>query len=143
MSPSIGAVASTLLLATLGDIRRKGFLLLAAIFAFGITLIAFAASVSVLKSYPLAIVLLVVAGACQMVFMTTNQTVMQLTTPDEFRGRVMGLFMLNQGLLPLGSLLGGTLAQFTNAQTALGAMGLSVTLLAVAFALFAKSVRTL
>jgi hypothetical protein len=51
--------------------------------------------------------------------------------------------MLNQGLLPLGSLFGGTLAQFTNAQTALGVMGLSVTLLAVAFGVFAKSVRTL
>lgn len=142
-APGIGAVASTLLLATLGDIQRKGALLLAAIFAFGITLVAFAASVSVLRSYPLAIVLLVVAGACQMVFMTTNQTVMQLTTPDEFRGRVMGLFMLNQGLLPLGSMFGGTLAQFTNAQTALAVMGLSVTLLAVVFGVFAKSVRTL
>ncbi|TAJ20590.1 MAG: MFS transporter [Dehalococcoidia bacterium] len=142
-APGIGAVASTLLLATLGDIQRKGLLLMAAIFAFGITLMAFAASVSIVNSYPLAIVLLVVAGACQMVFMTTNQTVMQLTTPDEFRGRVMGIFMLNQGLLPLGSLFGGTLAQFTNAQTALGVMGLSVTLLAVAFGLFAKSVRTL
>ena len=142
-APGIGAVASTLLLATMKDIQRKGLLLLGAVFAFGITLIAFAASVSIFENYVLALLLLVVVGACQMVFMTTNQTVLQLTTPDEYRGRVMGLFMLNQGLLPLGSLFGGVIAEFTNAQTALFVMGGSVMLLAVAFALFAKSVRTL
>lgn len=142
-APGIGAVASTLLLATMKDIQRKGLLLLGAVFAFGIALIAFAASVSIFENYVLALALLVVVGACQMVFMTTNQTVLQLTTPDEYRGRVMGLFMLNQGLLPLGSLFGGVIAEFTNAQTALFVMGGSVMLLAVAFALFAKSVRTL
>ncbi len=142
-APGIGAVASTLLLATMKDIERKGLLLLGAVFAFGIALIAFAASVSIFENYVLALALLVVVGACQMVFMTTNQTVLQLTTPDEYRGRVMGLFMLNQGLLPLGSLFGGVIAEFTNAQTALFVMGGSVMLLAVAFALFAKSVRTL
>ncbi len=142
-APGIGAVASTLLLATMKDIERKGLLLLGAVFAFGIALIAFAASVSIFENYVLALALLVVVGACQMVFMTTNQTVLQLTTPDEYRGRVMGLFMLNQGLLPLGSLFGGVIAEFTNAQTALFVMGGSVMLLAIAFALFAKSVRTL
>ena len=142
-APGIGAVASTLLLATMKDIQRKGLLLLGAVFAFGIALIAFAASVSIFENYVLALALLVVVGACQMVFMTTNQTVLQLTTPDEYRGRVMGLFMLNQGLLPLGSLFGGVIAEFTNAETALFVMGGSVMLLAVAFALFAKSVRTL
>ena len=142
-APGIGAVASTLLLATMKDSQRKGLLLLGAVFAFGIALIAFAASVSIFENYVLALALLVVVGACQMVFMTTNQTVLQLTTPDEYRGRVMGLFMLNQGLLPLGSLFGGVIAEFTNAQTALFVMGGSVMLLAIAFALFAKSVRTL
>jgi MFS family permease len=142
-APGIGAVASTLLLATMKDIQRKGLLLLGAVFAFGIALIAFAASVSIFENYVLALLLLVVVGACQMVFMTTNQTVLQLTTPDEYRGRVMGLFMLNQGLLPLGSLFGGVIAEFTNAETALFVMGGSVMLLAVVFALFARSVRTL
>ena len=142
-APGIGAVAATLLLASLSDIKRKGFLLLGAVLAFGITLVAFAASVSVFKSYPLALALLVVVGACQMVFMTTYQTVLQLSTPDEYRGRVMGFFMLNQGLLPLGSIFGGIIAEFTNAETALFVMGGSVILLALLFGGFAKSVRTL
>jgi hypothetical protein len=59
------------------------------------------------RSYPLSLLLLVLIGGTQMTYMTTNQTLLQLTAPEELRGRVMGIYMLNQGLLPLGSLLAG------------------------------------
>jgi MFS family permease len=134
----VGAVIGTLTLATLGNVKRKGLLVLGAIFMLGASLVAFSLS----RSFELSLVLMVVTGAAQMVYMTTNQTVLQLMIPDEMRGRVMGIYMLNQGLVPFGSLMAGALADATSAPTAVLVMGCLVSLLALAFALRAKEMHT-
>jgi predicted MFS family arabinose efflux permease len=129
-APGVGAVIGTLTIATLGNIERKGIVLFGALFALGTTLVLLALS----RSLPLSLALLVLVGAFQMTYMTTNQTILQLSTPDQFRGRVMGIYMLNQGLLPLGSLVAGTLADLWSAPFAVTVMGGAVLLLAgVAF----------
>lgn len=74
-------------------------------------------------------------------YMSMNQTLLQLTTPDEFRGRVMGLYMLNQGLLPLGSLFAGTLADIWSAPTAMLVMGCGVLLLSTLALVFSPVMR--
>lgn len=125
-APGLGAVIGTLTIASVGNIERKGLLLFGALFALGITLILLAQS----RSVPLSLLLLVLLGAFQMTYMTTNQTLLQLSTPDQFRGRVMGIYMLNQGLLPLGSLIAGTLADIWSAPLAVAVMGGAVLLLA-------------
>ena len=76
-----------------------------------------------------------------MAYMTTNQTVLQLSTPDEYRGRVMGIYMLNQGMLPLGSLFSGTIADLWSAPIALAVMGGLVALMAVLFFFRAPTIR--
>jgi MFS family permease len=134
----VGAVIGTLTLATLGSVERKGLLVLGAIFMLGASLVAFSLS----RSFELSLVLMVITGAAQMVYMTTNQTVLQLMIPDEMRGRVMGIYMLNQGLVPFGSLMAGALADVTSAPTAVLIMGSLVSLLALAFALRAKEMQT-
>ena len=59
-----------------------------------------------------AAALLAVVGCCQIVFTTSCNTTLQLTAPDQLRGRVMGLYALAfAGMTPLGSLLMGSLAQ--------------------------------
>ncbi len=138
-APGLGAVVATLVIASLNNVRRKGLLLLGAVFSLGISLIL----VSLSRSFPLTVVLLVVTGAAQMAYMTTNQTVLQLTTPDEYRGRVMGIYMLNQGLLPFGSLFAGVLADAFTAPVAIAVMGATVSVLAVVFFLRASSIRGL
>src|SRR5205085_9253672 len=110
-----------------------------AVFALGVSLMLFSLS----RSFPLSMALLVLIGGSQMFYMTTNQTVLQLTTPDELRGRVMGIYMLNQGLLPLRSLFAGTMGDFFSAPIAVFFMGAVVAVMAVAFALPAPSIRTL
>ena len=133
----LGAVIGTLTLASLASVERKGQLLLASVFGLGISLILFSFS----RSFPLSLLLLVLVGAVQMVYFTTNQTIIQLTTPDELRGRVMGVYMLNQGLLPLGSLFAGALADLLDAPTAVLIMGTLVALMALAFAARARTLR--
>ncbi len=138
-APGIGAVTATLVLASLKSFKRQGVLLLSAVFILGLILILVALS----RSFWLSCALLVLVGACQMAYMTTNQTVLQLTTPDEYRGRVMGIYMLNQGLLPLGSLFGGVMSDAFSAPVALATMGGMVSLLAVWFFIKAGNIREL
>ena len=133
----VGAVLGTLTLASLSNVQHKGHLLLGAIFVLGVSLIMFALS----RSFALTLVILAVTGAAQMVYLTTNQTILQLIVPDNLRGRVMGIYMLSQGMMPLGGLLGGALAEFTSAPTAVLIMGALVCLMAVVFAFRAPDLR--
>ena len=136
-APGIGAVIGTLTLASLGNVQRKGLVLLGAILALGASLMLFSLS----RWFPLSFLLLMVTGAVQMVYFTTNQTVIQLTAPEELRGRVLGVYMLNQGLLPLGSLFAGALADLFGAPAAVLLMGGFVAFLALAFAIRSPALR--
>ena len=132
-----GAVVGTLTLATLSNVERRGMVMLSAILLLGITLVAFSQT----KSYELALVFLAVTGAAQMVYLTTNQTILQLIVPDELRGRVMGIYMLSQGMMPLGGLIGGGLAHFTSAPTAVLILGSLVCVMSIAYMVRAKELR--
>ncbi|MQC17789.1 MAG: MFS transporter [Chloroflexi bacterium] len=138
-APGLGAVTATLALASMKNIEQKGAMLLVAVFALGISLIALSLSPTLWVALPI----LVVVGGCQMAYMTTNQTVLQLSTPDEYRGRVMGIYMLNQGMLPLGSLFSGTIADVWSAPIALAVMGGLVALMTVVFFVRAPTIRAM
>src|SRR5262249_60037531 len=82
-----------------------------------LVLAAGAASVAVLalavvQGFWGAVVLLFVAGFAQIVFMSGSNTTLQITTPDELRGRVMALYALAfSGVSPLGAFLVGGVAE--------------------------------
>jgi MFS transporter, DHA1 family, staphyloferrin A biosynthesis exporter len=133
----VGAVIGTLMLATLRSVSRKGLLLLGAVMLLGVSLILFSLS----RSLELSCLILVLTGAAQMAYLTTNQTILQLTIDDEMRGRVMGIYMLSQGMMPLGGLIGGALADLTSAPTAVMILGGCVCFMAVAFFAFSRELR--
>jgi len=58
------------------------------------------------RSYPLALPLLFVAGFCELSFSSVAQTLVQMNAPGEIRGRVLGLF--NMAALGLRALSGVT-----------------------------------
>lgn len=133
----VGAVLGTLTLATLSNIERRGMVMMGAILLLGMSLVAFSQA----RSFELALVLLAVTGAAQMVYLTTNQTILQLIVPDELRGRVMGIYMLSQGMMPLGGLLGGALAEVIGAPTAVALLGCMVCVMALGFMWRARELR--
>ncbi len=133
----VGAVVGTLALATMRNVERKGYLMLAAVMILGASLILFSLS----RSLEISCLILMVTGAAQMAYLTTNQTILQLTIDDEMRGRVMGIYMLSQGMMPLGGLIGGGLADFTSAPTAVFILGTCVCVMAVTFFAFARELR--
>lgn len=132
-APGIGALVGTLTIATIGNIRRKGRLLFGLLAALGLSLVAFSQS----TSYPLSMALLVLVGSFQISYLTINHTLLQLTVPNEFRGQVMGIYLLNQGLSSLGSIIAGALAEIWSAPFAILTMGAAVlAFTGLAFALF-------
>ena len=122
---------STLMLASVAHtLRRKGLLLLGGLILLGIFLILFSQAISF---WP-AIGLLVGVGACQVLFMATTNTMLQLIVPDALRGRVMSIYMLDRGLMPVGALMAGVTAHFIGAPATVWMMGSVVILLAVVVA---------
>jgi MFS-type transporter involved in bile tolerance (Atg22 family) len=54
-------------------------------------------------SFVLALFLLAIVGAADTIWGAARSTILQLMTPERFRGRVMGVFQLSsRGLNPLG-----------------------------------------
>jgi len=128
----IGAVLGALTIASLGRRQVNGKLLFAGAAGFGLSLVLFSRS-SVLT---MAMVFTFLAGLSNSGYTSQNQTLLQLLTPAELRGRVLGVYLLNRGLMPIGSLLAGALASFLGGPWAVTAMGASCFLLVVGVALF-------
>ena len=83
-APGIGAIIMALYLARYGIKDRAGAILFVCVAGFGVFTIVFGLSTSV----PLSIAALVLMGACDMVSVYIRETILQLWTPDEVRGRV-------------------------------------------------------
>lgn len=84
LSPAIGALAISVVLARWPMRRHTGYIMFAAVACFGIATVVFGLS----TSFPLTLTALAVLGAADMVSVVTRQTLIQLGTPNEMRGRV-------------------------------------------------------
>ncbi len=61
------------------------------------------------RSYWLAMVVMVLVGFCNMVFLNQSNASFQFNIPGELRGRIMSVYvLLNQGSTPVGSLYVGS-----------------------------------
>jgi MFS family permease len=123
----IGAVLGALTIASLGRRQTSGKVLIAGAAGFGLCLMFFSRSPVVL----LAAFFILLAGFSNSSYTSQDQTIIQLLTPAPLRGRVLGIYLLNYGLLPLGSLFAGILASFLGGPWAVTVMGTSCFLLAV------------
>ena len=107
-SLGVGAVVGALLVAGLAVGRPpvalvSGSALAAAALLFGLSFV---------RHFGPAAAVLMAMGFAQIVFMTSCNTTVQITVPDELRGRIMGLYALVfAGMTPIGSLLMGAIAE--------------------------------
>lgn len=99
----VGGVAAGLVIVSLKRVDRRGLVEVAGLLGLSLCLVGFSLS----NHLWLSLLLLVLAGFCEMVFIITNQTLLQLSIPDELRGRVNGIITLSSGLVPIGSLIAG------------------------------------
>jgi hypothetical protein len=72
---------------------------------------------------------------------TLTNTVLLTKTPVELHGRVMGIYRLDRGLMPLGSMAAGALADVMGAPPVLLIMGSLCTALALIMGIGVPIVR--
>jgi MFS family permease len=83
-APAIGAVIMAFILAAYPPGKKAGISLLIAVAAFGLFTILFAIS----TNYWIAFLMLLATGAFDNISVVIRHSILQLTTPDEMRGRV-------------------------------------------------------
>ena len=126
----IGSVIGALFVASSSYAAKKGKLALMLQLAFACTLVAFGISRNLASSLVIAFL----AGMCIVGVISLYSSLVQLTTSDAMRGRVMSIFMLAfRGGMPLGNLLAGFVAQRWSITAALTVNGTVLAVVALAF----------
>jgi predicted MFS family arabinose efflux permease len=126
----LGSVTGALLVAATVHAANKGRVALALQLAFAFLMIGFAFS----RSLPLSLAIAFFAGACIVGVISLYSSLVQLTSSDAMRGRVMSIFMLAfRGGMPLGNLIAGYVAQRWSISIALGVNGAILAAVALFF----------
>lgn len=116
----IGAVSGALVVAWLGRLPHLGRTMLVAQGVFATLLVAFSLS----THFWLSVALLLLASGSLMVAFSLLTSLVQLTAPDELRGRVMSIYMVAfRGGMPIGSLVAGYVATVTSVPVVLAVNG--------------------
>lgn len=87
-APAVGALLASVFSGPLGRIHHQGRAIVLAILAWGVAITVFGG----VRWLPLALVMLAVAGGADQVSAIFRQTILQSATPDEYRGRLQGVF---------------------------------------------------
>jgi MFS family permease len=115
-APSLGAIIGSIALLMLGDVRRKGVLVV-------IAAVIFAASLALLGVshwFWVAVGMTLVLGFTDSVSVAIRRTVVQLLAPDGMLGRASSLItVFAQATNGLGAILAGAAAQYLGAANAL------------------------
>ena len=124
----IGMILGTIVVASLGDVRAKGKLIIGSVVMAAIGMAVFSRITWFLGGFGMLIVL----SLFMPLVYTTVQAAIQSIIPDHLRGRISGFAMVTWGALPMGSLVAGALAQTLGVQmaTLIGAALLGVMLTA-------------
>ena len=107
-APAIGATLVSIVLAFTPVVRRIGLWMFVSVFIFGFSVVAFALS----TSFWLSLLMLVIYGGSDMISMYIRQSLLQLSTPDEMKGRVSAVSsMFISGTNELGEFQSGVAAR--------------------------------
>ena len=115
----IGALCSSVFIASVGDRLPRGMIMLGGVAFYGVTLVFFAVS----PWFQLSLVLMGITGLCHVHSHALVQTVIQAYSPSAFRGRTMALFHMSQVVMTVGSMLVGALSSALNARWAIAFTG--------------------
>ncbi len=135
-----GAFVGALLLAYLGDFKRKGWSVLGGFLAFGVFIIAFALSTNLI----LSLVFLFAIGFSVVTSVAVTNTLLQKLVTDEMRGRVMSMFILTFiGTMPVGNIVAGLASNRFGVRHTLAAGGLVIVVFVTIVTISNKRLRLL
>ena len=116
---AVGALIGGFTLASRGDVARKGRLMLATGFGYGFVLILLGGVQWAFLAFPI----IALAGACQTVFRTANNTALLQVTPPHLQGRMLSMTLLDTAIAPLASVLAGLITDALNVSAAMAVIG--------------------
>ena len=135
-APAIGSVLTALVMARVGSFRRQGRLVVASVAVFGVATAGFGVS----TVYWLSLLMLAITGAADTVSTVLRQTIRQLVTPNQLRGRMTSInMMFFMGGPQLGELEAGSLAALIGAPLSVVVGGLGSLICAAIAAVKSKS----
>ena len=114
-------------------------MLIISTFILGLALVGFSFS----NSWYLSLGLIIFVGLGQTGRMTLGNTLLQYYTKDEYRGRVMSIYLMEFGLQSFGTFAAGLLAEAVGVQWSVGGFAMVCSLLAILSFIFVPRLRRL
>ena len=137
-APASGAIVAGLIMARMGVLKRQGVTVIVSIAVYGLATIAFGVS----KVFWFSLLMLAVTGAADTVSTILRQTIRQLATPNNLRGRMTSVNMIFfMGGPQLGEVEAGTVAHLFSAPFSVVTGGIACVLAAGIALVKARSLR--
>ncbi|MBI4282097.1 MAG: MFS transporter [Chloroflexi bacterium] len=140
----VGALVASLVFASLPN-KRRGVMFLWGSLLLGLALVGFSFSSYWFPSqaWPLALGFIVVVGIGQTARMTLANALLQYYVQDEYRGRVMALYMMDFGLTSLGVFIAGIMSDEIGVRATIGGMAAMLAVFCVFAIAFIPRLRKL
>jgi len=136
---SCGAIAGGLFSAWVQRDARKGSVMLVFMGCFGVGLVAFSQAPTFYTALPI----LFLCGAMHIAYNSSNNTILQMTVDDAYRGRVLSTLFMTRGLVSLGVATTATIAAVIGARFAVSMMAGVVVIFAIVLWFMAPRLRNL
>jgi MFS family permease len=137
-APAVGAVVAGVVMSWLENVRHQGLIVIVSVVVYGLATLLFGLS----SSYWLTVMALAGTGAADTVSMVMRQTIRQLSTPDELRGRMTSVNMLfYMGGPQLGELEAGLAATAIGLGPSIALGGIGVIIITGVVGLLVPSLR--
>ena len=133
----LGSVIASIIIAGI-DANKRGLIWIIGGFITGGCLLTLAIS----DSYVISMIVMVFMGASDSIRRTLSMSIMMEKTRPDLRGRIMSIYMLNWGLIPLGALPAGIVADIIGAQSTIGILSILLVISSALVLITQKELRT-
>ena len=144
----IGSLVGAFIMASLGNFKRKGLVMLSVGIIFGIALLVLGNAVRIIDwldfgdfTYYFALASLAIIGLSSTSYTATSLTIIQMYISDEFRGRVTSMYQIVIALYPFSVLISGAVANVVGAEMALTIGGSCLTVFMLGMTFITNRVR--
>ena len=134
----VGAIITSIVLASLPN-RKRGLMLIASCLIMSLALMAFSFS----STWYLSLGVIVFVGLGSTGRMTLGNTLIQYYVDDDYRGRVMSIYMMEFGLVSFGTFAAGVMAESMGVQWVVGGFAATLFVIALLVMVFVPRIRNL
>ena len=133
----LGSVIASIIIAGIESNKRGLIWIIGGFLTGGCLLI-----LSISDSYTISLIVMIFMGISDSIRRTLSMSIMMEKTRPDLRGRVMSIYMLNWGLIPLGALPAGILADIIGAQSTIGILSILLLVASALVLITQKELRT-